>query len=207
MTTTSHDRPGHRISIVDDDPLRARKEARELLAEVSGADPQAALDVPRRRTSGDGSDKGTLSVDTVGVLISAGSLAVAGVQAWLARVPQRTIVVTRPDGATLHITGKEASEDDERIARFLSGAAGQHAHTPHAAGPARDDGNGPRPGGDDGEARGSDRRGSDSRQSDSRGNDANTNTANTTNANANANNSETTSTSTSTSNPNGPTAG
>ncbi|WP_255952164.1 effector-associated constant component EACC1 [Streptomyces odontomachi] len=139
-----HDRPGYRISIVDDDPLRARKEARELLAEVSGTDPGAALDVPGRRTSGDGSDKGTLSVDTVGVLISAGSLAVAGVQAWLARVPQRTIVVTRPDGATLHITGKEASEDDERIARFLADGAGRPAHDPDALGPARGtDGAGP----------------------------------------------------------------
>ncbi|MEU0804417.1 hypothetical protein [Streptomyces sp. NPDC005970] len=116
------DRPGYRITIVDEDPLRARKEARELLAEIADADPGATLDVPRHRTpTPGGTDKGGLSVDTVGVLISAGSLVVAGVQLWLARVPQRTIIARRPDGATLQITGKEAREDDERIERFLSG--------------------------------------------------------------------------------------
>ncbi|MBP8536310.1 hypothetical protein [Streptomyces sp. MK37H] len=125
MTTTSNDRTGYRISIVDEDPLRARKEARELLAEIADADPDAALDVPRQRTpeypKPGGMDKGGLSVDTVGVLISAGSLVAAAVQIWLARVPQRTIVARRPDGATLQITGKEAREDDERIERFLAG--------------------------------------------------------------------------------------
>ncbi|MBL1095722.1 hypothetical protein [Streptomyces coffeae] len=111
---------GYRISIVDEDPLRARKEARELLAEIANADPGAVLDIPRQRTS-EGTDKGGLSVDTIGVLISAGSLVTAGVQLWLSRVPQRTIVARRPDGATLQITGKEAREDDERIERFLAG--------------------------------------------------------------------------------------
>ncbi|WP_328383922.1 hypothetical protein OHS81_08390 [Streptomyces sp. NBC_00400] len=120
MTTLPNDRSGYRISIVDDDALRARKEARELLSEITDADPGAALDIPRQRTPG-GSDKGGLSADTVGVLISAGSLVASGVQIWLARVPQRTIVVRRPDGATLQITGREAREDDERIERFLSG--------------------------------------------------------------------------------------
>ncbi|MFF1409935.1 hypothetical protein ACFVX6_09105 [Streptomyces sp. NPDC058289] len=42
-------------------------------------------------------------------------------QLWLACVPQRTVVVTRPDGAVLRISGKEARTDDERIARFLAG--------------------------------------------------------------------------------------
>ncbi|MFI0037924.1 hypothetical protein ACH4NS_20915 [Streptomyces mutabilis] len=123
MTTTPEERTGYRISIVDEDPLRARREARELLAQVADADPGAALDVPRRDTGApaDGSLKGGLTADTIGVLISAGSLVAAGVQIWLARVPQRTIVVKRPDGATLHITGKEAREDDERIERFLAG--------------------------------------------------------------------------------------
>ncbi|WP_223864785.1 hypothetical protein [Streptomyces sp. 5-10] len=116
------DRTGCRISIVDEDPLRARKEARELLAEIADIDPGAALDIPRRRTAGEAKKKGGLSVDTVGVLISAGSLVVAAVQLWLARVPQRTIVVRRPDGATLQITGREAREDDERIDRFLAGS-------------------------------------------------------------------------------------
>ncbi|MFH8237967.1 hypothetical protein [Streptomyces sp. NPDC018321] len=123
MTTTPEERTGYRISIVDEDPLRARREARELLAQVAAADPEAALDVPRRDTGApaDVSLKGGLTADTIGVLISAGSLVAAGVQIWLARVPQRTIVVKRPDGATLHITGKEAREDDERIERFLAG--------------------------------------------------------------------------------------
>ncbi|MEU1786222.1 hypothetical protein ABZ553_10165 [Streptomyces sparsogenes] len=115
------DRTGYRISILDEDPLRARKEARELLAEIADTDPGAALDIPRRRTAGEGKKKGGLSVDTVGVLISAGSLVAAAVQIWLARVPQRTIVVRRPDGATLQITGRDAREDDERIDRFLAG--------------------------------------------------------------------------------------
>ncbi|MFK4093216.1 effector-associated constant component EACC1 [Streptomyces anthocyanicus] len=124
MTTTPEERrTGFRISIVDEDPLRARKEARDLLAQVADADPEAALDVPRRDTGApaDVSLKGGLTADTIGVLISAGSMVAAGVQIWLARVPQRTIVVKRPDGATLHITGKEAREDDERIERFLAG--------------------------------------------------------------------------------------
>jgi len=122
VTTTPEERTGYRISIVDEDPLRARKEARELLAQVAAADPEAALDVPRRDTGApaDVSLKGGLTADSIGVLISAGSLVAAGVQIWLARVPQRTIVVKRPDGATLHITGKEAREDDERIERFLA---------------------------------------------------------------------------------------
>ncbi|WP_062215127.1 hypothetical protein [Streptomyces sp. NBRC 109706] len=117
-----NDPTGCRISVVDDDPLRARKDARELLAEVAGADPGAALDIPPRGTPG-GTDKGGLSVETIGVLISAASLAVAGVQLWLSRVPQRTIVVERPDGVTLRITGREAREDDTRIERFLAGGA------------------------------------------------------------------------------------
>jgi hypothetical protein len=123
VTTTPEERTGFRISIVDEDPLRARKEARELLTQIADADPETALDVPRRDTAtqADGSLKGGFTADTIGVLISAGSLVAAGVQIWLARVPQRTVVVTRPDGATLHITGKEAREDDERIARFLAG--------------------------------------------------------------------------------------
>lgn len=121
MTTMPSDRTGYRISIIDEDPLRARREARELLAEIADTDPGAALDIPRRRTAGEGKKKGGLSVDTIGVLISAGSLVAAGVQIWLARVPQRTIVIRRPDGATLQITGREAREDDERIDRFLAG--------------------------------------------------------------------------------------
>ncbi|MFC9851411.1 effector-associated constant component EACC1 [Streptomyces prasinus] len=124
------DRTGYRISIVDEDPLRARKEARELLAGIAGVDPGAALDVPRQGTAAGPAEKGGPSADTIGLVISAGSLVAAGVQIWLARVPQRTIVVRRPDGATLHITGKEAREDDGRIERFLSGGG----ETPHPTG-------------------------------------------------------------------------
>ncbi|GHB27763.1 effector-associated constant component EACC1 [Streptomyces chryseus] len=127
MATTPEDRTGYRISIVDEDPLRARKEARELLAGIADADPGAALDVSRQGAAAGGTQKGGLSADTIGVVISAGSLVAAGVQIWLARVSQRTIVVRRPDGATLRITGKEAREDDERIERFLAG----DGETPH----------------------------------------------------------------------------
>ena len=42
---------------------------------------------------------------------------------WLAKVPQRTIVATRLDGATLRFTGREAREDDERLEQFLAGGS------------------------------------------------------------------------------------
>lgn len=111
---------GYRVAILDEDPLRARREARELLAALAGADPQAALDVPGQGGAG-GTDKGGPVADLIGLVFSGGSLAAAGIQIWLARVPQRTVVVTRPDGATLRITGKEARTDEERIERFLNG--------------------------------------------------------------------------------------
>ncbi|MEV4442519.1 hypothetical protein AB0K09_26615 [Streptomyces sp. NPDC049577] len=120
-------RPGYRISIIDDDPLRARREVRELLTELAGADPGAALDVPGRRTT-EGADKGGVSAETVGLVLSAGALATQVLQTWMTRVPQRTIVARRPDGATLRITGKEAREDDELIERFLAGDESSDAH-------------------------------------------------------------------------------
>ncbi|MEU7185241.1 hypothetical protein [Streptomyces sp. NPDC045369] len=129
MATTPENRTGYRISIIDEDPLRARKEARELLAGIADVDPGAALDVPRQGPPAEETDKGGLTSDAIGLLISAGSLVAAGVQIWLARVPQRTIVATRPDGATLRITGREAREDDGRIDRFLAGDAGTPDHT------------------------------------------------------------------------------
>ncbi|WP_406399097.1 hypothetical protein OH805_08390 [Streptomyces sp. NBC_00879] len=115
MSTIREDRDGYRISIVDDDPLRARREARELLGEITDADPNAALDLPQQRMSGDDTVKGGVAMDAVSLVISAGSMVAAGVQVWLARVPQRTIVATRPDGASLRITGREARADDVRI--------------------------------------------------------------------------------------------
>lgn len=117
---------GYRISIVDEDPLRARREARELLATISNSDPQAALDVPRLQQEAENDipiPKGGPVTDLIGVVFSGGSMVAAGVQIWLARVPQRTIVVTRPDGATLSISGKQARADDEQIERFLSGGS------------------------------------------------------------------------------------
>jgi hypothetical protein len=123
LSTIREDRDRYRISIVDDDPLRARREVRELLSEITEADPNAALDLPQQRMSGDDTDKGGVAMDAVSLVISAGSMVAAGVQVWLARVPQRTIVATRPDGATLRITGREARADDERIEQFLAGDA------------------------------------------------------------------------------------
>ncbi|WP_320777700.1 effector-associated constant component EACC1 [Streptomyces sp. CRN 30] len=111
---------GYLISVIDDDPLRARKDARELLAALGEADPSAGLDLPKSGSAAGVGDKGGPSVETVGLLLSAGSFVVALVQTWLARVPQRTIVVKRPDGSTLHITGKEAREDDTLIERFIT---------------------------------------------------------------------------------------
>ncbi|WP_261399265.1 effector-associated constant component EACC1 [Streptomyces misionensis] len=107
------------ISVIDDDPLRARSDARELLAELSGTDPTASLRLPSTGPSVS-FDKGGDVVGVVGLVLSAGSFAAACVQVWLAKVPQRTIIATRPDGATLQITGREAREDDERLERFLA---------------------------------------------------------------------------------------
>jgi hypothetical protein len=111
---------GYRVSILDEDPLRARREARELLDALAESDPQAALDVSGQAAVSD-TDKGGPITDLIGLVFSGGSMAAAGIQVWLARVPQRTVVVTRPDGATLRITGKEARNDEEQIERFLSG--------------------------------------------------------------------------------------
>ncbi|GAA2711431.1 MULTISPECIES: hypothetical protein [Streptomyces] len=125
MQIAQESRARYRISINDDDPLRARREARELLGEVAGTDAAAALDIPRQHAPGD-TGKGVDIVDTVGLVFNAGSLVAAAVQVWLARVPQRTIIATRPDGSTLRITGREARTDDERIERFLAGGDGGH---------------------------------------------------------------------------------
>ncbi|MGW1130702.1 effector-associated constant component EACC1 [Streptomyces griseoluteus] len=121
---------GYCISVVDEDPLRARQEARELLAALTEADPTARLALPEPGSppepgslAGTG-DKGGPSIETVGLLLSAGSFVVALVQTWLARIPQRTIVVKRPDEAVLHITGREAREDDTMIERFLADDGG-----------------------------------------------------------------------------------
>lgn len=111
---------GYLISVVDEDPLRARKDARELLAALGEVDPTAKLGLPETSSPARAGDKGGPSAETVGLLLSAGSLVVALVQTWLARVPQRTIVVKRPDGAILRITGKEAREDDTLVERFLA---------------------------------------------------------------------------------------
>jgi hypothetical protein len=48
VSSTTHTDPaaGYRISLVDEDLLRARREARELLAALAETDPQAELDVP-----------------------------------------------------------------------------------------------------------------------------------------------------------------
>ncbi|MFE5535591.1 hypothetical protein [Streptomyces sp. NPDC056492] len=123
MSTSDAGPAGHRISIVDEDPLRARREARELLAAISDRDPHAALDIPRpQQAAGHGLPvpKGGPVTDMVGLVFSGGSLVAAGIQIWLSRVPQRTITVTRPDGATLSISGKQARADDEQIQRFLA---------------------------------------------------------------------------------------
>ncbi|MEU3773193.1 hypothetical protein AB0F11_08260 [Streptomyces sp. NPDC032472] len=123
-TTTDPAAVGHRITIVDEDPLRARREARELLAALAEADTQAALDIPQSRAE-DESLKGGPVTDLLGLVFSGGSLVAAGIQVWLARVPQRTIVITRADGATLRVSGKEARSDSELIDRFLADGAAQ----------------------------------------------------------------------------------
>lgn len=121
-TTTDPASSGHRIAILDEDPLRARREARELLAVLVETDPRTALDIPHPRPE-DETLKGGPVTDLIGLVFSGGSLVAAGIQVWLARVPQRTIVITRADGATLRVSGKEARDDSELIDRFLAGGA------------------------------------------------------------------------------------
>ncbi|MFB6861110.1 effector-associated constant component EACC1 [Streptomyces virginiae] len=124
MSSTTGPAVGHRIAIVDEDPLRARREARELLATLVETDPRASLDTPHPRLD-DNSLKGGPVTDVLGLVFSGGSLVAASIQVWLARVPQRTIVITRADGATLSVSGKEARADSELIARFLAGGTAE----------------------------------------------------------------------------------
>ncbi|MEV0253353.1 hypothetical protein AB0H82_03650 [Streptomyces sp. NPDC050732] len=126
------------IAVIDDDPLRSRSDARELLAEVSESDPAASLHLPSAGPSVS-TDKGGDVSEVVGLVLSAGSFAAACVQVWLAKVPQRTIIATRPDGATLRITGREARDDDARLERFLAeGSLPSDGSTAHGA-PGQDD--------------------------------------------------------------------
>jgi hypothetical protein len=116
----SNHKTGYLISVVDEDPLRGRKDARELLAALREVDATAKLDLPEPGGPVGAGFKGGPSAETVGLLLSAGSFVAALVQVWLARIPQRAIVVKRPDGATLRITGREAREDDTLVERFLA---------------------------------------------------------------------------------------
>lgn len=68
-TTTDPATSGHRIAILDEDPLRARREARELLAALTEADARAALDVPRPRPE-DETLKGGPVAELIGLVFS-----------------------------------------------------------------------------------------------------------------------------------------
>ncbi|WP_405007697.1 hypothetical protein OHV13_29735 [Kitasatospora purpeofusca] len=118
----------HRIEFLDSDPLRARREARELTAALSARKIEATLLLPGTQPA-TGTDKGSDVAELVGVLISGSSLLVSIVQTWLARVPNRTISVTRrSDGATLTVSGRRAREDTALLERFLAeGSAGPEA--------------------------------------------------------------------------------
>ncbi|GHF24869.1 hypothetical protein GCM10010218_01890 [Streptomyces mashuensis] len=136
--STNHTDPaaGYHISIADEDPLRARREARELLGALAGTDAQAALEVPAGPAGIGETDKGGPVTDLLGLVFSGGSLVAAAIQVWLARVPQRTITIRRPDGATLTISGKQARADDARIERFLNGDVGPADGDPEGTGAA-----------------------------------------------------------------------
>ncbi|MFD8752904.1 hypothetical protein ACFV0O_18295 [Kitasatospora sp. NPDC059577] len=115
-----HQEAQHRIEFLDSDPLRARREARELTTALSAREIEATLLLPRTLTAA-ATDKGSDVAELVGVLISGGSLVVSIVQTWLTRVPNRTISITRrSDGATLTVSGKQAREDALLLERFLS---------------------------------------------------------------------------------------
>ena len=110
----------HRIEFLDSDPLRARREARELTAALSAAEVGATLRLPGTQPAA-ATDKGSDVAELVGVLISGGALVASVVQTWLTRVPNRTISVTRrSDGATLTVSGRQAREDAALLERFLS---------------------------------------------------------------------------------------
>ncbi|MEU8887451.1 hypothetical protein [Streptomyces sp. NPDC048442] len=82
--------------------------------------PDAALDSARSQGPLATDVKGGDVVALVGLVFSGGSLALAAVQLWLSRTPQRTISLTRPDGVSLQITGRQARADTEAIERFLT---------------------------------------------------------------------------------------
>jgi len=60
---------GYLISVVDEDPLRARKDARELLTALGAVDPTARLDLPEPGSLMGIGDKGGPSAETVGLLL------------------------------------------------------------------------------------------------------------------------------------------
>lgn len=137
--STTHDNQTTtlRLSLIDDDPLRARREARELLAELADVAPGASLDVPRSQEPLPSDAKGGEVVGLIGVVFSGGSLAIAAVQLWLSRVPQRTVSLTRPDGTSLEITGRQSRTDAELLQRFItaetespSRSSSDHSSTP-----------------------------------------------------------------------------
>lgn len=140
LPTRHQDRTPCRVSVIDEDPLRARREMRELLHELSGTDPSVTLDIPRSRATRE-TDKGGPTAEVVALVFSGSSLLVAGVQTWLARVPQRTVIATRPDGATLRITGREARADNQRVERFLAGE--EDGDQTRGGSPETDEDNGP----------------------------------------------------------------
>ncbi|MER5865195.1 hypothetical protein [Kitasatospora sp. NPDC002040] len=114
----------HRIDLLDSDPLRSRREARELVAEFADAGLTAVVQLPEPQAP-DGEAKGVPVLETVSVLLAAGSLGVAVLQTWLARSPGRTIRVVRADGAQLEISGREVRQDSELVERFLGERAEQ----------------------------------------------------------------------------------
>jgi hypothetical protein len=54
----NHNHTKYLISVVDEDPLRARKDARELLAALGEVDPTAKLDLPEPGSLLGAGDKG-----------------------------------------------------------------------------------------------------------------------------------------------------
>ncbi|MEU2754222.1 hypothetical protein ACFYNV_19930 [Streptomyces albidoflavus] len=70
-TATDPAAPRHRLTILDEDPLRARREARELFDALTETYAEASLDQSPPRTE-DGKLKGVPVSDLIGLVLSDG---------------------------------------------------------------------------------------------------------------------------------------
>ncbi|MFC5661772.1 hypothetical protein ACFP3U_02105 [Kitasatospora misakiensis] len=105
------------VSVLDHDPLREARDLRSLREALQGE----GVGTDLRRTapaSADPDAKGASEV--LSLVFGGGSLAVAVLQTWLARVPARRLRIERADGGVLEIDGRTQREDAEVVRAFCS---------------------------------------------------------------------------------------